>query len=292
MGSSIRPHPPNEQRFSHPPGAHIQGNYFLREAPPRGFRRLCAFPGSRDRSRSSCSTESEPKLFSRASTGSLGSVGLRISSIFVAQPVLAGGSRDSYLGSLQFLRVQSAPRGVSLSSPREKHWLPWVQGGWRSLLLYFLYYGRGVGTPPWRTSITSWATLPNLGLEFEGCESCCEGVHHWVLCYHGLIAGIRKIPPPLPVEEARASSGMGPRAPGSLRGSSAGVSITRSPVAMGGSSAGVSINGSPVVMGPSLRLGYSPPFPSRGRSLRFLRDGVQSTRVTKGECRWGVFRKF
>ena len=78
VGSSTRPQPPNGQRFSHPPGA---GNYFLREAPPRGFRRLYAFLGSRDQSRSSCPTGSEPKLFSGASTGSLGSVGLRISSI-------------------------------------------------------------------------------------------------------------------------------------------------------------------------------------------------------------------
>jgi hypothetical protein len=68
-----------------------------------------------------------------------------------------------------------------------------------------------------RMSITSWATLPYLWLEFERCVLCYVGLHHWTPCCHRLNAGIRAIS-----------------------------------------------------------------FSSRGRSLRFLRDGVQSTRVTKG----------
>ena len=62
-----------------------------------------------------------------------------------------------------------------------------------------------------------------------------------------------------PVEEVFDSSGMGFRATESLKSSFVGV-------------------GSELVRS-SLGLGL--PFPSRGRSLRFLRDGVQSTRVTE-----------
>ena len=128
---------------------------------------------------------------------------------------LPGKSQNSFPGSLLFLRVQSVLREMSLSSPREYHWLPWVQGvGAR--FCYMSFTG-GVETLPWGISTTRWVTLPKPVLEFEGCEFCCEGVRHWVPCCHGLIAGIK----------------------GLL-------------------------------------------LPSRGRSMRFLRDGVQSTRVTEG----------
>ena len=89
----------------------------MREAPPRGFRRLYACPGSRDRPRSSCSTESEPKLFSRASTGSLGSVGLRISITLLDFDFLTRSYKNVSIPSnnSQLFSVWPSTRALALS---------------------------------------------------------------------------------------------------------------------------------------------------------------------------------
>ena len=101
----------------------------VRRGSPRGCHWFLCFQGPRTQPRVSRSSP-------RTSTGSIGSSEVG----FISSASWGSGSRSSFLGSLLFLRVQFAPRGMGVSSPREYHWFPWVQGGWRSLLLYVLHW--------------------------------------------------------------------------------------------------------------------------------------------------------
>ena len=155
------------------------------------------------------SIESDPKLSPRSSTGSLSFSSGGESELLPGVPsispdsVRATGSEPGLSPGVPL--VSLLPGGLAFASAV----CPSLE---ESVLL------PGGSPSPFGSLCQIW------GLEFKGCESCCGGVYHWILCCHGLTAGIEALL-----------------------------------------------------------------LPSRGRSLRFLRDGVQSTRVTSERwfrCGW------